>query len=144
MREQSNVLYQLDQFFAWNRLTSGVSWFKCWKLTFVMGSSKLVALLISLSSLNSFLCVIPDFAVKLTVFPRKHLNVVSSLSLSWYQVATSHNVKSTLKHRCVRQRWNLHRWTTSNQCLFKSFEFKFKFFKLNTMNSKFSSLYSTF
>ena len=28
------------------------------------------------------------------------------LFLGWYDVATWHNVKSTLKQRCVRQRWN--------------------------------------
>ena len=41
--------------------------------------------------------------------------MVSTLFLGWYDVATSHNVKSTLKQRCVRQRW-----TTSNQrCTFQ-------------------------
>ena len=42
--------------------------------------------------------------------PSKHFNVGSTLLLGWYDVATSHNVKSTLKQRCVRQRWNLQRW----------------------------------
>ena len=45
--------------------------------------------------------------------PSKHFNVVSMLFLGWYDVATSYNIKSTLKQRCVRQRWNLQRWTTS-------------------------------
>ena len=43
-------------------------------------------------------------------YPSKHFNVGSMLFLGWYDVATSHNVKSTLKQRCVRQRWNLQRW----------------------------------
>ena len=47
-------------------------------------------------------------------------NVVSTLLLGWYDVVTSDNVKSTLKQRCVCQRSNLQRWTTSNQhCLFQ-------------------------
>ena len=37
------------------------------------------------------------------MFPSKHFNVVSTLFLGWYDVATSHNVKPTLKQRCVRQ-----------------------------------------
>ena len=45
----------------------------------------------------------------------KHFNVGSTLFLGWYDVATSHNVKSTLKQRCVRQRWNLQHWTTVKQ-----------------------------
>ena len=52
--------------------------------------------------------------------PSKHFNVGSTLFLGWYDVATSHNVKSTLKQRCVRQRWNLQRWTTLKQrCVFQ-------------------------
>ena len=47
-------------------------------------------------------------------FPSKHFNIGSTLFLGWYDVATSHNIKSTLKQRCVRQRWNLQRSTTSN------------------------------
>ena len=39
----------------------------------------------------------------------KHFNVVSTLSFGWYNVATWDNVKSTLKQRCVFQRWNLQR-----------------------------------
>ena len=35
--------------------------------------------------------------------PSKHFNVVSTLPLGWYGVATSRNVKSTLKQRCVCQ-----------------------------------------
>ena len=47
-------------------------------------------------------------------------NVVSTLLFGWYDVVTSDNVKSTLKQRCVCQRSNLQRWTTSNQhCLFQ-------------------------
>ena len=42
--------------------------------------------------------------------PSKHFNVALTLFLGWYDVATSHSVKSTSKQRCVRQRW-----TTSNQ-----------------------------
>ena len=49
----------------------------------------------------------------------KHFNVGSTLLLGWYDVATSHNVKSTLKQRYVRQRWNLQRSTTLKQrCVF--------------------------
>ena len=52
--------------------------------------------------------------------PSKHFNVVSALSICWYNVATWDNVKSTLKQRCVFQRWNLQRRTTSNQrCVFQ-------------------------
>ena len=40
--------------------------------------------------------------------------------LGWYDVATSDDVKSTLKQRSVRQGWTLQRWTTSNKrCLFQ-------------------------
>ena len=42
----------------------------------------------------------------------KHFNVGSTLFLDWYDVLTSHYIKSTLKQRCVRQRWNLQRLTT--------------------------------
>ena len=52
--------------------------------------------------------------------PCKHFNVGSVLLLGWYDVATSHNVKSTLKQRCVCQRWNLQRRTTLKQrCVFQ-------------------------
>ena len=34
-------------------------------------------------------------------------NALSTLFLGRYDVATSHNVKSTLKQRCISQRWNL-------------------------------------
>ena len=44
----------------------------------------------------------------------KYFNVVSTLSFGWYNVATWD--KSTLKQRCVFQRWNLQRQTISNQC----------------------------
>ena len=37
------------------------------------------------------------------------------LLLGLYNVATSNNVKSSLKQNCVFQGWNLQRWTTSNQ-----------------------------
>ena len=47
--------------------------------------------------------------------PDKHFDVASTLFLVWYDVATSDNVKSTLKQYCVRQHWNLQCWTTSNQ-----------------------------
>ena len=49
---------------------------------------------------------------------RKRFNVVSTLLLGWYDVATSQNVKLTLKQRCERQRLNLERWTPSNQRCF--------------------------
>ena len=53
--------------------------------------------------------------------PSKHLNVVSTLLLGWYDVAMSHNVKSTLKQHCVRQSWNLQHLTTLKQsCVFQS------------------------
>ena len=45
---------------------------------------------------------------------QQHFNVVSMLLLGWYNVETLDNVKSTLKQRCVCQRWNLKRWTMSN------------------------------
>ena len=45
----------------------------------------------------------------------KHFNVGSTLYSGWYNVAMSHNVKSTLKQRCVLRRWNLQRWTTLKQ-----------------------------
>ena len=52
--------------------------------------------------------------------PSKHFNVGSTLFLGWYDVATWNNLKSTLKQRCVPQRRNLQRWTTSNQrCVFQ-------------------------
>ena len=52
--------------------------------------------------------------------PSKHFNIGSTLFLVWYDVATSHNVKSTLKKRCVCQRWNLQRRATLKQhCVFQ-------------------------
>ena len=33
--------------------------------------------------------------------PSKHFNVGSTLLLGWYDIATSHNAKSTLKQRCT-------------------------------------------
>ena len=36
--------------------------------------------------------------------PSKHFNVGSTLLLGWYDITTLHNVKSTLKQRCIRQR----------------------------------------
>ena len=56
----------------------------------------------------------------ISLIPSKHFDVGSTLFLGWYDVATSHNVKSTLKQHCVRQRWNLQRWTTLKQrCVFQ-------------------------
>ena len=46
--------------------------------------------------------------------PSKHFNVFTALFLDSYDVATSPNVKSTLKQRCVRQLWNLQPRRTSN------------------------------
>ena len=45
----------------------------------------------------------------------KHFNLVLTLLLVWCNIATSETVKSTLKHRCVCQRWNLKCWKTWNQ-----------------------------
>ena len=49
----------------------------------------------------------PGGPINSSSFPSKHFNVGSALFLGWYDVATSHNVKSTLKQRfaCQRQRW---------------------------------------
>ena len=47
--------------------------------------------------------------------PSKHFNVGSTLLLGWYDVATSHSVKSTLKQRCVFQRWT----TLKQLCVFQ-------------------------
>ena len=45
--------------------------------------------------------------------------IISTSFLGWYDAATLDNVKSTLNHCRAVQRWNLQRWTTSNQrCLF--------------------------
>ena len=55
---------------------------------------------------------IDDFRSGSDVTPDKHFKVGSVLFLGWCDVATSHNVKSTLKQRCVRQRFNLQRSTT--------------------------------
>ena len=41
---------------------------------------------------------------------------ISTLSFGWYDVVAWGNVKSTLKQRCVFQRWNLQRRPTLNQC----------------------------
>ena len=52
--------------------------------------------------------------------PSKHFIVVSTLSFGWYDAATWDNVKSTLKQRCVFQRWKWQRLTTSIQrCVFQ-------------------------
>ena len=76
--------------------------------------------------------------------PSEHFKVVSSLFLGWYDVATSDNVKSTLKQRCVCQRWNLQHWTTSNQrCLFQCW-FKKKLGNVETTLSFSKSIYTTF
>ena len=49
-----------------------------------------------------------------------HFNVVSALSFGLYDVTTWVNMKSTLKQRCIFQRWSLQRRTTSNQrCVFQ-------------------------
>ena len=51
--------------------------------------------------------------------PSKHFNIGSTLVLGWHDVTTQ-ILKSTLKQRCVPQRRNLQRWTTSNQrCVFQ-------------------------
>ena len=56
----------------------------------------------------------------ISLIPSKHFDVGSMLFLGWYDVATSHNAKSTLKQHYVRQRWNLQRWTTLKQrCVFQ-------------------------
>ena len=44
--------------------------------------------------------------LKNSSIPRKTFNVVSMLLLGWCDVATSDNVKSTLKQSCVCRRWN--------------------------------------
>ena len=50
----------------------------------------------------------------------KNFYDVSTLLPGWYDVITSDNVKSTLKQRCVCQRWNLQRWPTSkHRCYFQ-------------------------
>ena len=52
--------------------------------------------------------------------PSKYFNVGSTLFLGLYDAATSHNVKSTLKQRCVYQRCNLQRLATLKQhCVFQ-------------------------
>ena len=61
-----------------------------------------------------FLCLSVNFE-KFFRTPSKHFIVGSTLFLGWYDVATSHNVKSLLKQRCVRQRCNLQRLTTLKQ-----------------------------
>ena len=48
--------------------------------------------------------------------PSKHFNVGSTLFLGWYDIATSHNDKSTLKQRSVRERWKLQCSRTLKQC----------------------------
>ena len=46
-----------------------------------------------------------EFSIRLWLkYLWKHFNVISTLSVGWYHVATSNNVKSTLKQRWVRQR----------------------------------------
>ena len=44
-------------------------------------------------------------ALSLDFTVSKQFNVDSTLFLGWYDVTTLHSVKSTLKQRCVRQRW---------------------------------------
>ena len=61
------------------------------------------------------------FSIKY-IIPSKHFNVGSTLFLGWYDVATSHNVKSTLKQRCVRQRRNLQCWQCWNNVVFFNVE----------------------
>ena len=56
----------------------------------------------------------------MSFIPSKHVNVDSTLFLGWYDVTTSHNVKSTLKKRYVRQSCNLQRSTTlKKRCVFQ-------------------------
>ena len=62
----------------------------------------------------------PNQGFSLQKHPSKHFNVGSTMRLVWYDVTTSHNVKSTLKQRCVRQCWNLQHSTTLKQrCVFE-------------------------
>ena len=62
----------------------------------------------------------PNQGFSLQKHPSKHFNVGSTMRLVWYDVTTSHNVKSTLKQRCVRQCWNLQHSTTLKQsCVFQ-------------------------
>ena len=62
----------------------------------------------------------PGGPINSSSFPSKHFNVGSTLFLGWYDVATSHNVKSTLKQRFVCQRWNLQcRTTLKQRCVFQ-------------------------
>ena len=56
-----------------------------------------------------FLIMLQKFAIKYRIIPSKHFNVVSTLSLGWYDVATWDNVKLTLKQHSVCQRLNLKR-----------------------------------
>ena len=51
------------------------------------------------------------FSIKY-IIPSKHFNVGSTLFLGWYDVTTSHSLKSTSKQRRVCQRWNFQRRTT--------------------------------
>ena len=52
--------------------------------------------------------------------PNNNFNVGSTLLLGWYNVVTSHDVKSTLKQRCVRQHWSLQPSTTLKEhCVFQ-------------------------
>ena len=51
--------------------------------------------------------------------PSKPFTIVLMLLLGWYGFAKSHNVKSTLKQRCVCQHWNLQHWMSNQRCLFQ-------------------------
>ena len=52
--------------------------------------------------------------------PNNNFNVGSTLFLGWYNVVTSHDVKSTLKQSCVRQHWSLQPSTTlKKHCVFQ-------------------------
>ena len=54
-------------------------------------------------SFHSFLWILRNFHGLFWI------SIGSTLFLGWYDIATSHNVKSTLKQRCVRQLCNLQR-----------------------------------
>ena len=63
---------------------------------------------------------ISSFLLALWKNSSKHFNVVSRLYFGWYDATTWDNIKSTLKQPCFLQRWNLQRWTMSNQrCVFQ-------------------------
>ena len=66
------------------------------------------------------LCLSISHFLILTTSFEQTFHVGLTLFLGWYDVAKSHNVKSTLKQCCVRHRWNLQRLTTLKQrCVFQ-------------------------